>query len=102
MLFLFLCMAGLNLSQYAASPMMLQTYRVFEATEKRQDGRYAREYWNFIDPPSHRNSALDRLTAAWGKLLKKSNEKGNRIRVATTADTTLIWNAKTARAAAID
>jgi hypothetical protein len=66
-----------------------------------QDGLYAREYWNFIDPPSHRNPALDRLTAAWGKLLKKSNEKGNRIRLGTAADTTVVWDKNTARAAMI-
>jgi hypothetical protein len=65
-----------------------------------QDGRYIREYWNFIDPPSHRNAVLDRLTSAWGKMLKKSNDRGSRIRLSTAADTVLVWNKKAAAAAA--
>jgi hypothetical protein len=63
-----------------------------------QDGLYVREYWNFFDPPSHRNPALDRLTAACGKRLGKLNDKSNRIRISTASDTTLVWDRKTAAA----
>jgi lysophospholipase L1-like esterase len=65
-----------------------------------QDGRYVREYWNFTDPPSHRNPDIDRLTAAWGKLLRKGNEKSNRIKVETATDADLIWDAKAVKEAA--
>jgi len=64
-----------------------------------QDGRYAREYWNFTDPPSHRNPDLDRLTRVWGKLLQKANERGTRIKVETAANASFAWDVKTYKAA---
>lgn len=57
-----------------------------------QDGRYVREHWNATNPPSHRNPELDRMTRIWGKILQQGNDRGDRIKVGTSADASLRWD----------
>ncbi len=56
-----------------------------------QDGRFLREYWNWLDRSSHRNAELDHLTEVWIQL---SGQKGGEIVVHTDREHNLKWDRK--------